>query len=104
MARFNWENKMKTLAKEFLENWDKQYENSEGAINTPEFSNTCEYSDQKEIPFQIFEDGSLVIAYKDNFGRCYYEHLDNDSYLDEEWDLEWSHNNAQYAMQNVWAK
>jgi hypothetical protein len=92
----------KTQSENFLDEWARAYEGSEGDISEPIFSNVCEYSEIKHIPFQRFEDGSIVIVYKDWTGKVYYEHFDNDEYLDEEWDIEWSVNNNTYVMQNVW--
>ncbi len=91
-------------AEEFLNDWVNEYENSEGEVSEPVFSNSCEYSDIKSIPFQKFDDESIVIVYRDSTGKVNYEHFDSDEFLDEEWDMEWEANNNSYAMQNVWNK
>ena len=93
---------MTTLANKFLNDWTSEYEKTEGAVSEPTFSNSCEYSDIKNIPFQKFDDNSIVIVYRDNTGKVNYEHFDSDEYLDEEWDMEWEVNGNSYVMQNVW--
>ena len=98
------DNKINTVseAEQFLKKWSKDYEDSHGEISAPEFSNICEYSDVKNIPFQRFDDNSIVIVYIDWLGKIRYEAFDDDTYLDQEWDMEWSINNNDYKMLNVW--
>ena len=91
-----------SLAEQFLKTWSKDYENSHGEISEPPFSNICEYSDVKSIPFQRFKDDSIVIVYADWTGKIRYEAFDNADYLDSEWSLEWSLNGNDYVMCNVW--
>ena len=96
---------IKPQAELFLEAWGIEYENSEGEISEPDFSEIEKnYSDVKTIPHYVFDDGSTIIEIRNSFGRVSWEACESESELDEEYKMSWGLNNCCYEIQDVFNK
>jgi len=89
-----------THAEQFLDNWHAEYEETMGEKCEPSFDSCrCFYSEIKSIPHQLFDDGSVVVNYRDCTGKLHYVALCSASELDNEWDMAWTCHGHSYLMQ-----
>lgn len=77
---------MTTLADKFLNDWAKDYEDSEGGIDQPDFSNiekAC--TDEKRITHYVFDDGSVIITVDSAMNKRQWIHYESEQEMEEEW-------------------